>query len=356
MKKFKKVLAIFLCVLTVFSICSVAASALDVSVNAGMDALRAQFSRDKGPKKDGYAIDYSYYSPVRSIDDQTKYPLVVFLPGNGEGGSEWEELKENEFCTWFAIEYQNRFANSNGAYLLFARSREDVALSWNSASLISPLIAAIRDFVSKNVSVDKDRIYIVGWSYGGIGALRAAADAPDLFAGVVSMCAPFALSNDNAKKLKTMAVWLLASKNDTIALYDTQTNTTWKRIRDNSNNKANIRFTTYDDAPNTSGIVNHKGWLEVINDFDFDKSGYSGRKTVDGNGNSVSLEGGMISWLSQQIHKAETPSQPTDGNKCSCDCHSSNGFTKFMWSIKVFFWKLFGMNNKKACACGVSHW
>ena len=40
---------------------------------------------------------------------------------------------------------------------------------------------------------------------------------------------------------------------------------------------------------------------------------------------------------------------------CTCACHKS-GFAGFIFKIKVFFWKLFGMNQYRYCGCGKAHW
>lgn len=39
---------------------------------------------------------------------------------------------------------------------------------------------------------------------------------------------------------------------------------------------------------------------------------------------------------------------------CSCMCHSTNSFTKFIWKILSFFYKIFGTN--KSCSCGIKHY
>ena len=43
-------------------------------------------------------------------------------------------------------------------------------------------------------------------------------------------------------------------------------------------------------------------------------------------------------------------------DNCSCNCHSNNALLKFIYKIYQFFWKLFGMTDKKLCACGAEHW
>ena len=48
-----------------------------------------------------------------------------------------------------------------------------------------------------------------------------------------------------------------------------------------------------------------------------------------------------------------TSDQSPEGN-CSCDCHVQVGFFAWFYKIKLFFWKLFGVN--RICDCGVMHY
>ena len=41
---------------------------------------------------------------------------------------------------------------------------------------------------------------------------------------------------------------------------------------------------------------------------------------------------------------------------CSHNCHSSNAFLRFFWKIALFFNKLFNIESKRICECGVAHW
>ena len=41
-------------------------------------------------------------------------------------------------------------------------------------------------------------------------------------------------------------------------------------------------------------------------------------------------------------------------SKCNCACHKEGAFSKFIYKILRFFWKLFGMN--KSCSCGNVHY
>ncbi|MCM1364421.1 MAG: dienelactone hydrolase family protein [Faecalibacterium sp.] len=364
LKSCKKIIALAICMMMIFSFCVPMSFAANdgVSLNAGHDALRAQFSRDKGPKAGGYAIDYSYFSPVGE-DNGKKYPLVIFLPGGSESKYEGQELTANSFCTWSSKEYQARFKDAGGAYIMIARAREDVALSWNSSLLTSGLTAAVKDFIAKHPNVDTDRVYLIGWCYGGTGAINQATAAPELYAGAVFIAPSSGISSSEASKLKNMAVWLDVCKKDSFSLYTTN-NSSWSNLQKKTANSSKIRLTTYEDAPDAGVLLHHNCWHDVCYDMQSGSSDYVGEKTVDGNGNRIDVSTeGMISWLSSQTlhHDEPTPTVPTPpteepDDSCSCNCHSTNAFTKLFWKLQVFFWKIFGSSSKRQCACGVSHW
>ena len=85
----KKSLALFLAVLMLLSCFSIAGFAEEntsqaLPLSAGIDALRDQFQKGSGSEVNGYTIDYRYYSPVKE-EDETKYPLVIWLHGMGQG-------------------------------------------------------------------------------------------------------------------------------------------------------------------------------------------------------------------------------------------------------------------------------
>ena len=44
-----------------------------------------------GPEKDGYTLDYRYFSPVKA-GDTTKYPLVIWLHGFANGSKPGYQL------------------------------------------------------------------------------------------------------------------------------------------------------------------------------------------------------------------------------------------------------------------------
>ena len=47
-----------------------------------------------------YKYDYSYYSPVKGKDDKTKYPLVIWLHGMGNGWTDGFQLTASDISAW----------------------------------------------------------------------------------------------------------------------------------------------------------------------------------------------------------------------------------------------------------------
>ena len=107
----KKYLSLFLaCVLLLLPM-GVIASALPLS--DGTAALNRQFLNGKYG-----SYDYVYFSPVKGEDDAVKYPLTVWLHGRNSGGYARAQLERYEFSNWASDEYQARFENAGGCFLL----------------------------------------------------------------------------------------------------------------------------------------------------------------------------------------------------------------------------------------------
>ena len=144
--KLKKLLCLFLCLLltvSTFSFCTYA-----VSKSEKADKLNELFEFGIGPETDGYSIDYRYFSPVKE-NDSTKYPLVIWLHGMGNGGEDGKQLSTSNIAYWASDDFQSRFKNSGGAFIMAPRSLEEENLYW-SDELIFPLRRTIDSFIEEN--------------------------------------------------------------------------------------------------------------------------------------------------------------------------------------------------------------
>lgn len=313
MKSTKKIIAIILVFVFAMAI-PVSASAL--SLDSDIADLKAQFIQGEGPIANGYSVDYRYFSPVKE-NDGTKYPLVVWLHGMGDGSSEGVQVQKSDIAKWASDEFQGRFKNSGGAFILAARSREELGFSWDN-EMIEPLYAAIYDFAIRNIDhVDLTRIYIGGYSMGGKMTLKMTIAYPEMFAAAFPICPAWSPSEDLTSHMANIPVWLTSSTLDPLVNYYFSVTPTWENIVKTSSVPEKCRFSTidsvcYPDGTPTSSA--HHTWFAVNHDmFTTDNSDYYNMSTVTGTGEAVKLThpDGMISWLSE--HTSEFDGVMSDG-------------------------------------------
>lgn len=351
-EKMKRMLAFLLCLCLTFSF---GMQAFSVGAAGGLEALRAQFSRDRGPEKNGYAIDYSFFSPKTEENDDTAFPLVIIMAGAREGEYEGKELLANDYAMWSSEEYQRRFLASGGGYLLIARAPEEKLLYWDSQTLVEPLKAAIDDFITRHKKVDTNRIILIGWCIGAKGVVNQVCAYPDFYSAAVMMVPNFALSQAQAEKMKNIPVWLHGCKRDSYADYNLYIKPTWSRLVSAATDKSKRLFTLYDEAVDTTYFFNHNVWLQGSYDMHYDGPGYKGMKTVDGNGNEVGTQNGMITWLSMWNMPLKSPILAVSDD-CTCGCHSQNIFQRLIWKVFMNVCQLFSLKTLRDCRCGEKHW
>ncbi len=303
--KLKKILSLALSLVMLSGICSLISFAKEdtLHLSAGLDKLRAQFVKGQGPEIDGHSIDYRYYSPVGE-NDSTEYPLVVWLHGMGDGEYEGRQIERQEAALWSSAEFQSRFKETGGAFIIAPRSLEEKELYW-SDSLIYPLRAAIDDFIAQNKdNIDVKRIYIGGYSMGGKMTLKMAVAYPEFFAAAFPICPAWVPDEEAAALLKNMPVWLTSGKMDPLVGYYRMVLPTWRNILSQTDVPELCRFSSLSVTARPNGIAipsAHFSWIAVNNDMFSNKNGsYPFMKTVDGNGEKVTLTypEGMISWIS----------------------------------------------------------
>ncbi len=296
----KKIIALLLAlVLLMASTVTVGAA----SIEDGLEALREEFVFGEGPVEDGYSIDYRYYSPVGK-NDKTKYPVVVWLHGLSDGKEDGVQISKNEVAYWASEEFQSRFKGSRGAFVIAARSREEIGHTWTNA-MVEPLRAAIEDFIAKNKkNVDVTRIYVGGYSMGGKMTYKMAVAYPEMFAAIFPICPAWSPSEEAFSYISDIPVWLVSGKPDPLVNYYFSVKPTWEKLVAISENPEDCRFSSLDKVCYASGKKapsGHHSWLSVNYDmFSTENTDFHYMTTVNGLGEEVKLTypNGMISWLS----------------------------------------------------------
>jgi predicted peptidase len=168
----------FICIGTAFSQSSSSRFSANVYVNGNGDSLR-----------------YRLLTP--DSDTLRKYPLMIFLHGSGERGSDNEaQLK------WGVMNFATDQAMALHPAIVIAPQCPE-KLGWSNFSrgkttsdtrlLPAPskpmeLLIELIHQLEKNMPVDTNRIYITGLSMGGFGTYDAIERYPNLFAAAMPVC------------------------------------------------------------------------------------------------------------------------------------------------------------------------
>lgn len=297
------------------SVNSFAESKEPLPVSAGLKALREQFEPAVAPRESGIALDYEYYSPVGTNDD-TKYPVVIFLHGIGHGEYKGSQVDDSGMPYWTSKELQSRFSDG-GAFIVLPRAPENLNTFWGE-SFIEPLRALIDDFIEQHKdNVDTTRISISGSSQGGAMVWMMLNAYPEYFATAFPLASTRTPSSLLIRKSSSTAIWLLASKYDPIINYNLSTLSIWNKICKYNDNPGNCRLSTFGTVYNPDGSKssdNHH--LANVITYDLhtlDDDAYPEMVTEDGLGNIINTESpnGLIQWISS-VHSDFTGERESD--------------------------------------------
>ena len=313
----KKILSVLLALLLLALPLTVCAYAIPLS--DGTAKLNKAFVNGKYG-----SYDYVAFSPVKGENDATKYPLTVWLHGRNSGGYPRSQLERYEFSNWASDEYQARFENAGGCFLLCPRAAVGSKNEWDNSNRAA-LKEIIDTFIADNADhIDVSRIYIAGYSTGGSMVWNMLTAYPGFFAAGLPLAA---ISQPNAgglAKLKDTSVWIFTSDIDPYVINETDD------VRPNfdylcgvSNRPDGLRMTSFTEAFFADGTkkmdgnkpaddAEHYIWESVTYDM-FMQDGvtpYKCASTIDAKGERVTFTPGeaLISWLSRQTNEKSASS------------------------------------------------
>lgn len=202
---------------------------------------------------DTLSLTWTAYEPD-SLDSWEQNPLIIWLHGLGEGGTDIEKtILGNEASALTESDIQSHFVSGEqtGAYVLIVQTptywldagdntyhRGDLPSRYTKI-----LMDTIEAYVARNPDVDPDRIYIGGASNGGFMTLEMCINYPDYFAAAFPCCPAYAYnvyakdfqgnyrtffpnqyiktrlihcSEENIHALMKTPIWFLQSISDTI--------------------------------------------------------------------------------------------------------------------------------------------
>lgn len=122
-------------------------------------------------------IKYVLFLPDRYADaeDNTIYPLILFLHGAGERGDDLSKIAD--------LGPLARARRTKGFPFIVVAPQCPLGQAWRPDELI-----ALLDEIQKQYRVNPDAVYLTGYSMGGAGTWATAMEYPDRFAAIAPLC------------------------------------------------------------------------------------------------------------------------------------------------------------------------
>jgi len=186
-----------------------------------------------------YRLNFLLYLPEDYNTQPRKWPLVLFLHGVGERGTDINLVKKHGPPK--LVEEGKQFS-----FILVSPQCPDKT-SWDTKMLVSLL-----DEIESKYNVDKNRIYLTGLSMGGHATWSLAIENPERFAAIAPVSAR-GYAQDVCV-LKNVPVWVFhGAKDDIVQMKDDQ-----KMVDELKECGGNVNFTIYPEA-------GHDAWTETYN-------------------------------------------------------------------------------------------
>jgi predicted peptidase len=173
----------------------------------------------------GVTVKYRLYIPKGyrvKTDGLRNLPLVVFLHGSGERGSNnFSQLAGNRS----AIEWVTPEAQAKHPSFVVAPQNPDVTKAWAANigtaeapnwAMTAPLAAVkkIIDLLLRTYNVDASRIYGTGLSQGSKGTMRLSIDYPNLYAAQLNSSGCDVYSDEEVARIARKPIWHLIAVDD----------------------------------------------------------------------------------------------------------------------------------------------
>lgn len=199
----------------------------------------------------------------KDYDAAKKYPVVFFLHGRGESGSDNEKQLTHGATLFLKDSIRHAFP----AIVIFPQCSDKSY--WSNVHTIAQgnqngkrafyfvpdgppstdmqLLLGLVDHVLAHYGVNKQQVYVMGLSMGGMGTFELVRRKPATFAAAVPICG--GAHEATAKELRKTAWWIFHGAKDDVVLpqYSEVMAAALKK------QKASVKFTLYPNA-------NHNSW------------------------------------------------------------------------------------------------
>jgi len=183
-------------------------------------------------------IDYLLFLPKGYAGSNQSWPLMLFLHGSGETGTNVTKVKAHG---------PPKIVESKPDFPFIVVSPQSRKRGWDNQTLM-----ALLEDVIANYRVDTNRIYLTGLSMGGFGTWSLAAAHPEKFAAIVPICGGG--NPADARKLAGLPIWAFhGAKDQTVPVERTREMVVAIKAAG-----GNVKYTEYPD-----GV--HDCWTQTYN-------------------------------------------------------------------------------------------
>lgn len=212
----------------------------------------------------GITMSYASFSPETTNE---KSPLIIWLHGGGEGGTDPSiPIIANRAANYASDQIQSYF---EGAYVLapqcpgaWMHNSEGVTTHGQEDDVYNKgLMELITNYVSANPKIDTDRIYVGGCSNGGYMALKLILLYPDYFAaGYISALAYQSqyITDEQIQLIKDVPIWFVHSKDDGTTIPAKTVVPVYNRLIEAG--AKNVHFSFYNHVTDITGFFGGKNY------------------------------------------------------------------------------------------------
>lgn len=224
------------------------------------------FEKKEFTGSDGEVLPYRILFPD-NYDKTKKYPLVLFLHGGGERGTDNEKQLTHGAKAFLDPENRSKFPciviapqcpeDSYWASVKFERTKYPLELDFDYDFPITKglrLAMELTTSIVKTESIDSKRVYITGLSMGGMGSLEAVYRFPKTFAAIAAVCGGADVEAYTKKQAK-IPFWLFHGDVDGVIAVD-NSRKLYEKLQQVG---AEVKYTEYPG-------VNHNSWENAYAD------------------------------------------------------------------------------------------
>ena len=238
----------------------------------------------KSHTAEGYTLTYKGYEPDALREDGVKNPLVIWLHGMGEGGTDPDiALLGNDVTELGNPQIQSHFVKGQqkGAYVLAAQTPTMWMNSGTGSnnggvghSIYTKTLKSLIDkFIADNGDIDTNRIYVGGCSNGGYMTMEMAITYGNFFRAFYPCCEAYSdsfVEDEDIAKLKDLPIWFIHAANDTTVDATQFVIPTYQRLH--RAGAKDLHFSYFTDVRGTQGneagnnYMGHYSWIYIFRD------------------------------------------------------------------------------------------